>query len=76
MKNGKFPSSDGIKVEFIKKFYDHLKNNLLLVVRESKKKGRIHGPLMPLSCALSPKNNAPPILKNTNPLHATMLSTN
>jgi hypothetical protein len=76
MKNGKIPGPDDVTVEFFKDFYDLLKNDLLLVVKESQKEGRIHDPLNTTFLCLIPKNNAPPPLKITNRLLAAMLSTN
>jgi hypothetical protein len=76
MKNGKIPGPDGVTMEFYKAFYDHLKNDLLLVVRESQKEGRIHGPLMPPSCALSLKICVLPPLRIIDQFHAAMLSIN
>jgi hypothetical protein len=76
MKNGKIPGPDGVTVEFFKAFYDHLKNDMLLVVRESQKEGRIHNLSMPPSYALSQKSNVIPPLKIIDRLHAAMLSTN
>lgn len=48
-------NADKVTVDFFKAFYDHLKNDLLLVGRESQKEGRIHGPLNATFLCLIPK---------------------
>jgi hypothetical protein len=68
MKNGKIPGPDGVTVEFFKDFYDHLKNDLLLVVRESQKEGRIHGPLNATFLCLIPKKQCPSSFEDYRPI--------
>jgi hypothetical protein len=55
MKNGKSPGPDGITVEFFKHFYDLLKEDLLMTVRESQRAGKIHGALNSTFLCLIPK---------------------
>jgi hypothetical protein len=43
--NGKSLGSDGFTKDFFKSFYDLLKDDLLLLVREYQREGKIHGPL-------------------------------
>jgi hypothetical protein len=59
MKNGKSLGPDGVTMEFYKVFYDHLKNDLLLVVREYQKEGIIHRPLIATFLCLISKNLCP-----------------
>jgi hypothetical protein len=59
MKNEKIPSPDKVTLEFFKSFYDHLKNDFLLVVRESQNEGRIHGPVNTTFFCLIPKKQSP-----------------
>jgi hypothetical protein len=68
MKNGKIPGPDGVTVELFKAFYDHLKNDLLLVVRESQKEGRIHGPLNATFMCLIPKKQCPSSFEDYRPI--------
>jgi hypothetical protein len=59
MSNGKIPGPDGVIVEFFKAFYDFLKEDLLLMIRESQKEGRFHGPLNATFLCLIPKKQFP-----------------
>jgi hypothetical protein len=45
MKSGKSPSPDGFTMEFFKFFFDLLKDDLLLMIKESQREGRIYGHL-------------------------------
>jgi hypothetical protein len=55
MQNRKSPGPDGFIVEFYKSFYDLLKEDLLLVVRESHREGTVFGPLNSTFLCLIPK---------------------
>jgi hypothetical protein len=55
MKNGKSPGPDGITVELFKHFYDLIKEDLLMTIRESQRVGKIHGSLNSTFLCLIPK---------------------
>jgi len=58
-RNGKILGPDRVTVEFFKAFYDLLKEDLLLMIRESQKEGRVHGPLNTTFMCLIPKKQCP-----------------
>jgi len=68
MKNGKIPGLDNVTVEFFKSFYDLLKDDLLLVVKESQKEGRVHGPLNSTFLCLIPKKQCPSSFEDYRPI--------
>jgi len=59
MINGKILGLDEVTMEFFKAFYDLLKEDLLLMIRESQKEGRVHGPLNTTFLCLIPKKQYP-----------------
>jgi hypothetical protein len=71
MQNGKCPSPDGFTVELHKAFYDLVKNDLLLVVRESQREGRFYGPLNSTFSCLISKKRTQNILRIIGQYHAT-----
>jgi hypothetical protein len=58
-RNGKILGPDRVTVEFFKAFYDLLKEDLLLMIRESQKEGRVHGPLNATFLCLIPTKQCP-----------------
>jgi len=64
MKNGKILGPKRVTVEFFKSFYDLLKEYMLLMIRESQKEGRIHGPLNATFPCLIPKKQFPSSLED------------
>jgi hypothetical protein len=68
MRNGKIPGPDGVTVEFFKAFYDLLKEDLLLMIRESQKEGRVHGPLNTTFLCLIPKKQCPSSFEDYRPI--------
>jgi hypothetical protein len=64
MSNGKILGPYGVTVEFLKAFYDILKEDLLLMIRESQKEGRVHGPLNATFVCLIPKKQFPSSFKD------------
>jgi hypothetical protein len=56
---GKSPGPDGWSIEFFLGFFDLLGNDILKVVEESRKNGRIHEPLNATFIALIPKSDNP-----------------
>ena len=52
---GKSPSPDGITLEFFLGFYDLIKKDILAVVQESKKSGKVLGSMNSTFIALIPK---------------------
>jgi hypothetical protein len=55
-------------VEFFKAFYDLLKEDMLLMIRESQKEGRIHGPLNATFMCLIPKKQFPSSFEDYRPI--------
>jgi len=55
MKNGKIIGLDGFTIEFFKHFYDLIKEDLLMTIRESHGVGNIHGCLKSTFSCLIPK---------------------
>jgi hypothetical protein len=68
MSNGKIPGPDRVTVEFFKAFYDLLKEDLLLMIRESQKEGRVHGPLNTTFLCLIPKKQCPSSFEDYRPI--------
>jgi hypothetical protein len=56
MQNGKSPGPDGFTVEFFKAFYDLIKENLLQIVRESQRNGKVLGSINSNLPLLIPKS--------------------
>lgn len=58
MQNGKSPGPNGFTIEFYKTFYDFLRDDLLLVLRDSRNKGKVYGPFnSTFLCLISKKQN-------------------
>jgi hypothetical protein len=55
MQNSKNVGLDGFTVEFFKHFYDSIKDDLLLTIRESHKVGKFHGSINSNFLCLVPK---------------------
>jgi hypothetical protein len=68
MQNGKSLGPDGYTVEFFKSFYDLLKDDLLLLVRESQREGKIYGPLNATFLCLIPKKQNSEMFEDYRPI--------
>jgi hypothetical protein len=58
-KSSKSPGSDGWTVEFFLAFFDLVGNEILEMVEETRRKGRVNGALNATFLALIPKSNKP-----------------
>ena len=68
MKNGKILGPNRVMVEIFKSFYDLIKEDLLLMIRESQKEGRIHGPLNANFLCLIPNKHCPSSFEYYRPI--------
>jgi hypothetical protein len=73
MKNGKSLVQDRFTVEFFKCFYDFLKEDLLLIVRESQRNGKVLGSFnSTFLCLIPPPKKMVSLLRTLDPFPATM----
>lgn len=59
LQKGKIPSPNGLTIELFLGFYDLLKEDLLLVVKESQRSGKVLGSLNSTFISLIPKTSDP-----------------
>jgi len=76
MQNGKSLGPDGFTAEFYKSVYDLLKDDMLLVIRESQREGRVYGPLNSTFLCLIPKKQSTVSLRTFTRFLAATSSTN
>jgi hypothetical protein len=68
MQNGKIRAQTDFTVEFFKSFYDLLKDDLLLMARESQREGRVYGPLNATFLCLIPKKQNSETFEDYRPI--------
>eukprot|EP00253_Pinus_taeda_P031908 PITA_31908 len=67
-KKDKIPGPDGWTIEFYLAFFDLLGNDLLQIVEESRRRGRISSAIKSTFIALIPKSNAPNTFDDFRPI--------